>query len=117
MPFLTLTQVVIEDHTVEIIERELVDEFYQDSNNTVEFLENLSQPDKEQMLQRFGVLSGDLVGQMAHVRQVRNDLVHDLRSDEYFRIVRDSADILESCSRLLSEFESETPHNRGFSWS
>lgn len=106
LPFLTIGQVVIEESSIELLNKELISDFYRDMKNTIEFLESdLSQPNREQLLQRSGVLEGGIIGQMADVRQTRNNLVHDLRSQEYFDKIVDSVDIVDSVIDVLNEFE------------
>lgn len=106
LPFLTIGQAVIDESSIQLLNKELISNFYRDTNNTIEFLENdLSQPNREQLLQRSGVLDGGVIGQMADVRQTRNNLVHDLRSQEYFEEIVDSVDIVDSMIDVLNEFE------------
>lgn len=116
LPFLTIGQVVIEESSIKLLNNELISNHYQDTNNTIEFLESdLSQPNREQLLQRSGVVDGGTIGQMADVRQTRNDLVHDLRSREYFGRIVESADIVHSVIDILEEFE-ERLNEREIDW-
>jgi len=117
LPFLTISQVLIDEYSIELLNSELISSHYQDSNNTFKFLEKkLSQPTREQLLQRTGVLDGGIVGKMAEIRQTRNDLVHDLRSMSYFEEIVDSVDVADSVIKVIAEFEDRL-NEQGFAWS
>lgn len=116
LPFLTLAQVVIEDYSVSLLHNKVIDEDYRDSNTTKRKLERqLSQPGREMLLQRTGLVSGDLRSDMQDVRQTRNDLVHNLREMDYFEEVVETAEAVETCAEVIEEFE-ERYGEGSFSW-
>jgi hypothetical protein len=116
LPFLTLAQVVIEDYSVSLLHDKVIDEDYRGSNTTKRKLERkLSQPGREMLLQRTGLVSGDLRSDMQDVRQTRNDLVHNLRETDYFEEVVEAAEAVETCAEVIEKFEERYDEGR-FSW-
>jgi len=116
LPFLTLAQVVIEDYSVSLLHDEVVEEDYRGSNTTKRKLERkLSQPGREMLLQRTGLISGDLRSDMQNVRRTRNDLVHNLRQIDYFEEVIEAAKTVEKCAEVVENFE-ERYDEDSFSW-
>lgn len=116
LPFLSLAQVVIEDYSVSLLHDEVIDEDYRRSNTTMTKLERkLSQPGREMLLQRTGLISGDLRSDMQDIRQTRNDLVHNLREADYFEQVIEAAEPVETCAEIIEKFE-ERHNENSFSW-
>lgn len=106
LPFLTLVQVVIEDYSVSLLHDKVIDKDYQGSNTTMKKLERkLSQPGREMLLQRTGLVSGNTRSDMENVRQTRNDLVHNLRETNYFEEVIEAAEEVKTCAEIIEGFE------------
>lgn len=116
LPFLTLAQVVIEDYSVSLLHDKVIDKDYQGSNTTMKKLERkLSQPGREMLLQRTGLVSGNFRSDMEDVRQTRNDLVHNLRETDYFEEVIEVAEEVKTCAEIIEEFEDRYGEG-SFSW-
>lgn len=67
----------IETFSIRLLNRELTTEHYQGSNRTMELFEEISQPHRQGLLKRCGILDHEVVDAMDDVRKLRNDLVHD----------------------------------------
>lgn len=106
LPFLTLAQVVIEDCSVSLLHDKVIDEDYRGSKTTMKKLERkLSQPGREMLLQRMGLVPGNFRSDMQDVRQTRNNLVHNLRETDYFEEVIEAAEAVKTCAEVIDEFE------------
>lgn len=80
LSYFTLSSEIISHFTVSALINEIIDEEYKSSDATREFLsEYITQPQREELLLRCGVIDEPLFGQMKQVREYRNNLVHDLR--------------------------------------
>lgn len=105
---LTVSQVLVEDYCVQLIDERLIEEPYRGSGKTREFLEEtLSQPMREQILLRCGIIGGGLHGDMAEVRDTRNEIVHNLRERAVLESVDNSLKTAQQVVRVLDEFEAE----------
>jgi hypothetical protein len=106
LPFFVLSQVIIEDYSINLLIDNLIDEGFQDSNTTKRKLENnFRQPGREILLQRTGIISGDFRSKMEEVRKTRNNLTHNLRGSDYFDDVFDSIEQVDKAIRIVSDFE------------
>jgi len=78
--FFILAQDLIEIYSIDLLDEELIEEEFQGTNETMKTLERrMSQPVREHLLYRCGIISHELYKKMKSVRNHRNDLVH--RSD------------------------------------
>jgi len=76
--FFVLAQDTIENLTVDVLNEELIDEHYQDTNETMKTLrKRLPQPGCEHLLLRCGIIDHEIVDEMRTFRKRRNHLVHD----------------------------------------
>jgi len=76
--FFVLAQDTIENLTVDVLNEELIDEHYQDTNETMKTLrKRLPQPGCEHLLLRCGIIDHEIVDEMRTFRKRRNRLVHD----------------------------------------
>ena len=74
----SLSQLLIESYTMRLIHDRLVNDAHQGSLRTQEWLWELSQSDREQLLMRCTDVEDDLVEQMQAIRSRRNELLYDL---------------------------------------
>lgn len=80
LAFCTLAQQVLELLSADLLERELVAEEHRGRQDTRRLLETeLSQPVREELLYRCGVVDGDTRSALQHGREFRNTIVRDLR--------------------------------------
>lgn len=118
LPFLALSQVLIEAYSINIIDNKLINGQYSGSSNTTEFLEDLSQPTREQLLQRTEILDGHVVSDMVQVRRMRNKIVHDLHGSDFLDYINESLPKIDKCIDVIIEMESviEVPNPFGWEW-
>lgn len=105
LPFLALSQVLIEAYSIDIIDDKLINDRYSGSNSTTEFLEGLSQPTREQLIQRTEILDAHVVRDMMQVRKTRNEVVHELHSAEFIDYINDSLSDINRCIDVIIEIE------------
>jgi len=116
LPFFAISQVLIEDYCVELINEELISDFYSDNGNTIEFLQELSQPTREQLIQRTELLDGHEVGRMIDIRKTRNETIHSLHGAEHWKSIMDSVDDVNRCIDVIITIESELGKDDMFQW-
>ena len=76
----SLSQLLVESYTMQLVSQELVIEAHENSLRTQEWLWELSQPDREQLLMRCTDIDDELVEEMTDVRTRRNELLYNLGS-------------------------------------
>jgi hypothetical protein len=116
LPFLALSQVLIEAYSIDIIEDNLISDRYSGSNNTTEFLKGLSQPIREQLIQRTEILNAHVVSDMMQVRKARNEVVHELHSAEFIGYINNSLSDINRCIDVIIEMESAIDVVDAFGW-
>lgn len=109
--FYALSQDLIDLLTVKALNEEIIQEEYKGSNTTIETLESISQPNRENLLLRCGVLDHQIVDEMREFRSFRNDLIHDHETRHAFDfsspIMEEVDKGLNSINHLLEVFEGE----------
>lgn len=91
--YFTLISIFIESLSVEILEKELINEEYSGSNKTTNLLQHrMDQGMREDILLRTGIIDESLKSEMNHVRTIRNKLVHNFAH----RILLDGFDNIHS---------------------
>lgn len=77
--YATMAYEVLKQETIELIESELIIDEYSSTNKTRRLLsEFISQPMREDILLRMGVIGEELRSEMAHVRELRKSMVHSM---------------------------------------
>ncbi|WP_115863356.1 hypothetical protein [Halorussus litoreus] len=77
--FFSLLSAMVEEISIELLKKELIEEEYQDSNQTDRLLERrMNQEQREQLLLRTGVIENGLTSEMSRIRSLRNMVLHDL---------------------------------------
>lgn len=77
LTFFILAQDFIEMYSIDVLNEELIEEEFRDTNETIKTLDRrMSQPVREHLLYRCGVIGHELYKKMGSFRDHRNDLVH-----------------------------------------
>lgn len=75
--FFILAQDLIEIYSIDVLNEELIEEEFQGTNETMKTLDRrMSQPVREHLLYRCGIIDHELYKKMRAFRDHRNDLVH-----------------------------------------
>jgi len=88
LTFFILAQDLIEIYSIDVLNEELIEEEFRGTNETMKTLDRrISQPVREHLLYRCGVIDHELYKKMKSFRDHRNDLVHkkDFRQAFNFR--------------------------------
>ncbi|WP_229112274.1 hypothetical protein [Halapricum desulfuricans] len=100
--YISLISEYMKTLSIEVLESQLIEEKYQGTNKTERMLENLSQPQREQLMLRTGIIDESLNSELSHVREVRNDMMHDFHERLLFRTVDD---VLTETDRAYSALQ------------
>ncbi|WP_152423168.1 hypothetical protein [Natrinema versiforme] len=105
--FFTLSSGVIEDYCIDLINREMIDSEYRDSNKTDTLLQNkLNQKTREELLLRCGIIEKSLHDEIRYILQIRNRLVHDVKEQQQLNPVEDvQSDIRRAVKVVNSLYE------------
>lgn len=77
--YLILSSVFIEYYSIEILRSGLIEQEYQDSSQTGRLLEkHMNQAMREDLLLRTGLIEADTKSDICEVRQLRDDIAHNL---------------------------------------
>lgn len=110
--FYILYQTIVEEETIKCLNKEIISERYKGTNGTFSFLEELSQPVREELLERTESIEPHIVSMMVENRRLRNNLVHSLHgADEYEYVERAAAEV-DRCRDVLAKFDEDDD----FSW-
>lgn len=106
VPFFALVQAAADEYAVDILNERIIDEEYRGSNKTMNYLRNeLSQPNREKLLQRTATIENSLRTDMRDVRKRRNDLVHSFRRSDFFELAEESIDMIERAIEMLDRLD------------
>lgn len=89
--FFTLSASLLESISVEMLHLGLISEKHQNSKKSLHFVKNLSQKQRTEFLFRTETIESGLKGEMDRIREIRNDLTHEVRQ----RFLQDSIENLE----------------------
>ncbi len=101
--FYSLTQVLVEMYTLQLLRDELVVDAHSNSTRTQEWLWGLLQSDREQLLMRCTGVEDDLVEEMQELRQHRDQLLYsfgDWESIEFDESLADARHALDVLTAL-----------------
>jgi len=108
LTFFVVAQDAIETFSIQLLHDELVVEPYRDSNETMKLLDRKTgQPQREGYLKRFGLLDHQIVDKMEEVRNLRNDLVHDLQARQALDFEDELMVEVDKAMEVLNKFHEE----------
>lgn len=103
LAFCTLAQQVLELLSADLLERELVAEEHRGRQGTRRLLETeLSQPIREELLYRCGIVDGDTRSALQHGREFRNTIARDLRERRTVHTIDGAIDEIERYIDILN---------------
>lgn len=111
----SLSQLLVESYTMQLVTKELVVEDHENSLRTQEWLWELSQPDREQLLMRCTDVDDSLVEEMQDVRTRRNELLYDLGSWDRVAL-EDPVGDARRYLHVLNELDDLVNGENGFSY-
>jgi hypothetical protein len=110
--FFTLAHEKIEQLSERVFENTIIDEEFEGSSGTGSCIQSLSQPQREQLLLRTGTIDSGLHSKMKDTREIRNDLLHNLkiryRADTERDVQKEGKRAVEAINQLYgmtSEYE------------
>lgn len=111
----SLSQLLVESYTMQLVTKELVVDDHENSLRTQEWLWELSQPDREQLLMRCTDVDDGLIEEMQDVRTRRNELLYDLGSWDRVAL-EDPVGDARRYLHVLNELDDLVNGENGFSY-
>lgn len=107
LPFYTLYQNIIDHFSIQLLHDEHIIDTYEGSNSSYELFEDMSQPTREDLLKRTGVLNHQYTDEMRIIRRMRNDLVHDPTERHSGSSIKELAEKVDTAADLVIKLHEE----------
>lgn len=103
-PYFAISQEIINELTIELLEEELIEERYRETNKTDAILRNrFDQELREDLLLRTGIVDNSIKSEMTHVRLTRNRLIHDFEKRIIISSTEEIFVEIERCDSIRAE--------------
>lgn len=109
----SLAQLLVESYTLRLLNNRLINEEYRNKMGTQEWLWELPQSDREEILRRCTDIEGELIDEMEGVRTRRNDLFYNL--GRWDQVTKDNpVDEARRTLHVLKQLDSTVSNDEGY---